>query len=177
MMKHLTTAAVLVLLPVLAFADEALSVNGAWIAKAPPGVKAHAGYLEIHNHGETERRLIAAKVSGYVGTMIHESRLKDGIASMHHLDEVVVAPGETITFKQHGLHLMLMGAEGSRQVGDTAPLTLIFSDGAEITVDMTVKDRKDMPVTASHDHSGTHDGHTGHKHHDSHKHHKGHKTQ
>lgn len=176
---RILTAVLIALISTTAWAGEKLMIKDAWIATAPPGVHAHAGYLEIHNHGDTPRTLIEVKVDGYDHAMLHESRVQDGVVSMHNLEKVVIPVGGAVLFKPHGKHLMLMGTPGTRTPGDASALTLVFADGTELSTELVVRDHSAMAKPKSHDHSAhihQSDRHTSHAHGQT-KHAEGHKTE
>jgi copper(I)-binding protein len=49
-------------------------------------------------------------------------------------DGVEIAPGETVTLKPGGLHIMLMKLTGPIKKGDAVPITLTFEKAGEITL-------------------------------------------
>ncbi|MEL6264846.1 MAG: copper chaperone PCu(A)C [Pseudomonadota bacterium] len=130
-----------------------LAVSDAWIALAPPNMRAHAGYFTLTNAGETAVLVTGVAAEGYVRAMLHESRMSDGVMSMVHLDAIEVAPGASVAFRPGGLHLMLMGPGGPQTEGASVPITLTLGDGTTLSVEAEIRRR-----------GGGHGGHATHGH-------------
>jgi len=120
--------------PVPAVAQPAseIMVQDAWIMKAPPAVKMHAGYLTLYNQGDAARALIAVTSPSFGNVEMHLSREVDGVASMQHVSQVEIAAGAVVTFRPGGLHLMLMAPRSSLSDTPEVVLQLTFDDGSEI---------------------------------------------
>lgn len=52
--------------------------------------------------------------------------------------EIDIPPGETVVLEPGGLHAMLMQLQRPMTKGDSFALTLIFSDGGEVSVDVPI---------------------------------------
>lgn len=100
------------------------------ILKSRPG----AAYLTIHNTGSASDRLlkITSPVAGEV--MIHESKMSDGVARMQMRHDLEIAPGNRVSFRPGGLHLMLMDLRISLRKGEALQLTLEFARAGKIAV-------------------------------------------
>ena len=120
-----------------AYAD-ALSVTDAWarasIGTATPGVV----YLTIHNTG-TGDTLTGLSTPAAATASLHESRTKDGVASMAPVSALVIAPGNTVKFAPGGYHVMLEGLTRALKAGDTFPLTLTFAHAGAVTTTVVVR--------------------------------------
>lgn len=136
-MKALVAAAALIL-PTFASAD-GIFVSNAWVPLTPPNVRTHAAYFTLANEGDTPRNLVGIEADGYAMAHLHKSMDMDGVAMMHAVDQISLAPGQQVAFAQGGLHVMLMSSMAPRADGDEISLTLIFADGEEIPVTATVK--------------------------------------
>ncbi|MEQ9555142.1 MAG: copper chaperone PCu(A)C [Rhodospirillales bacterium] len=128
----------------------------AWVPVAPPGVKAHAAYLVLMNHGGDLRAVAAVHSPQYASAAMHASQVKDGVNVMQHLAQVDLPAGSSVAFKPHGLHIMLMGPKKPLAPGDTVDLVLTLDDGSTVTVKAEVRKRG---ATAPMNH-----GHMGHDH-------------
>lgn len=113
-------------MPTAAAAD--LVIRDAWIPEAPPTARMLAGYLTLSNPGDGEVVVTGAE-SEFGRVEIHRSEQVDGVSRMRRQDAVEVAPGETVRFRQGGLHLMIMGFERAPAAGTEIPLALIDADG------------------------------------------------
>lgn len=145
MKKIVSTGALTVLLafagatmPALADADE-IVIDGAW-ARASIGMnRPGAAYMTIRNTGAEPVTLTGLSTPLAMMPAIHETRTSaEGVSSMTPTDEITIAPGESVALEPGGLHAMLMQLQEPMVEGETFPLTLIFEDGGEATVDVSI---------------------------------------
>lgn len=120
-------AAILLTLATASTAAADLDIRDAWIPEAPPTARMLAGYLTLFNSGDDEIVLTGAE-SDFGRVEIHRSEEVDGISRMRRQDAVEVAPGETLQFRQGGLHLMIMDFERVPTAGSGIPLVLIDAE-------------------------------------------------
>lgn len=71
-------------------------------------------------------------------TALHETRLEDGLMTMHHVGSVPVEAGETVSFSPGGLHVMIHGVEPLSE-GDTVAVELLFEKAGSVEVTATVR--------------------------------------
>jgi len=142
-MKHLILATLLTLSAPAAFACETftvgdLSIEHAWsratIGADRPGVF----YVEVTNAGTTDDALIGIVTPAAGMPMLHETVVKDGIASMPHAMSIPVPAGQTVQLAPGGYHGMLMGLTTALNEGDSFPVTLKFEKAGEVTVNVDV---------------------------------------
>lgn len=142
-------------LPVAPALASDLSVSDAWARPTPPGSRVGAGYVQIHNAGQSPRRLLSAE-SPLAGSMeVHTMAEEDGMMRMRKLaDGLEIPAGGHVELKPGAEHLMFFSPTQAFAEGETIPVTLIF-DGEE---------RLEVPFIVS-DRSGRmHGGHGGHAH-------------
>ena len=108
---------------------------------APPGVMAHAAYFTLTNTGETPRQLIGVTADGYRVAHIHRTEVKDDIATMSAVDVIEIVPGQSVSFAQGALHIMLMGPDAPLENGGTVNLTLEFANGETVPVKASITRR------------------------------------
>ena len=113
--------------------------------------QAGAAFLMIHNHTNSEDRLLAvySDLSPKVQLHTHEKGT-DGILKMRHVEEGFVIPaGGMHALKRGGDHIMFMGLKTPWHHGEIVELKLIFEKAGEITLQVMVDmERKDW----AHDH-------------------------
>ena len=73
--------------------------------------------------------LLAAFLIFYSSLVFATDMIKDGVASMHSLNELNVPAGESFAMVPGGIHVMLMKPSGIFIKGDTVELQLMFADG------------------------------------------------
>ena len=135
-----TFALAVTLLPFVANADDAnLMISDAWARPLPAVSKNGAAYITLMNHGSKSDRLISAKSSAAKMIEVHTHVHKDGVMSMQKVDGLEIAPGEVVTFKPGGLHLMLMGLEQEMKEGEAFTIELQFEKAGEMTIEVQVR--------------------------------------
>ena len=103
--------------------------------------------LEVHNAGDGADTITEALTPSAVEAELHRTTIENGRAEMNPVDEVEIAPGETIRFQPGGLHLMLVAPDPSVTVGGTFDLTLRFERSGDVTVPVSVVDLLDLVET------------------------------
>ena len=154
-LKSLLAAAALSVSALPALAEDAkLTIMDPYARASTPSSKSGAIFLEVMNAGPADR-LIGASTPAAGQTMLHTHKEDaNGVIKMIHVDEGFEVPaGGTLELKRGGKHVMLMGLTGPLEQGDTVPLTLIFEQAGEISVEVPV-DLKRKP--------GSHAGHGDH---------------
>lgn len=157
-MTRFALALLAALAPLAAHAHEyragAVTIGHPYIHAAPAAARSAAGYMTLQNQGDAPAVLVAVEAE-LPRSMIHDSVESDGVVSMQHVEDLTVAPGETVTFAPGGLHVMFMGIEEPLAIGDRLPATLVFADGARAEVEFVVEERPEAEDAA-------HDAHSGH---------------
>lgn len=115
-----------------------IQVGHIWARATAEGAKAASVYVPLLNQGKTEDKLISVSTPVATSTALHESRVKDGISSMHDITELPLPPGQPVALRPGGKHIMLMGMKQQLKEGDQFPLTLTFAQAGSVTVDVIV---------------------------------------
>lgn len=142
-MKQLLLAAALSLATSAAFACETVTVGDLTIEHAWSKVTIGAGrpgvfYVSIRNAGGTDDALVGISTPAAGMPMLHETVVKDGIASMPHAMSIPVPAGQGVQLAPGGYHGMLMGLTAALKEGDSFPVTLSFEKAGEVTVNVEV---------------------------------------
>lgn len=114
-------------------------IEKAW-ARASIGKKRpSAAYMTIHNKSTATIILKSVSTPIAMRSEIHRTTLSEsGTMSMGSAGEIKIAPKGAIALKPGGLHVMLMGLKSLMKEGETFPLTLLFSDGKNIVVNIPI---------------------------------------
>lgn len=143
-----------------------IMIEDAYARVSSPNAKTGAIFFEIENHGNADDRLIDVKSDVAARVELHTHKEGDnGVMQMLHVTEGFVIPAEGHhELKRGGDHVMLMGLHHGLKDGDTVPLTLIFEQAGEVSVEVSVDLNRQPQADAhgAHDHSD-HD-HSGHDH-------------
>ena len=95
--------------------------------------------MTIRNENDVEVTLTGLRTDLAMMSEIHRTTTNDqGVSSMAPAGEIVISAGETIELKPGGLHVMLMKLQQPMTEGESFPLTLVFSGGGEVTVDVPI---------------------------------------
>lgn len=139
----------------LVSADSKLHIMNAWINDAPPMLKHRAGYMVIHNMGDTDIVLESASSDAFETVEFHESLLDGDQVQMRQRKTIKVDAGKTVKFQPGGLHLMLLNKQKELKQGDAAGITLSLANGETIDVNLSVK-KADNTEVHNHDHHHHH---------------------
>jgi copper(I)-binding protein len=93
-----------------------------------------AAFMTLHNTGKTADRLVSVSTPVAKKAALHVMAMKNGVARMHRVDGIAVAPGKTVVLEPGGFHIMLMGLRYPVKKGFKVPLTLRFEKAGIITV-------------------------------------------
>ena len=124
--------------PALAGSEDVI-VENAW-SRASIGVnRPGAAYMTVRNTGEDAVTLTGLTTPLAAMPQIHETKTNaDGVSSMAPAGEITIEPGESVALEPGGLHAMFMKLQDPMIEGETFPLTLTFSDGGEVTVEVPI---------------------------------------
>jgi len=115
-----------------------LRIETPWMRALPGSVPA-GGYFILHNDGKAMVTLTGAQSPACGMLMLHLSENQGGMSSMRHVDNIDIAPGGVLEFKQGSYHLMCMQPGPAIKPGARVPVTLTFKDGAAVTADFPVR--------------------------------------
>lgn len=119
-------------------------VEQAWIPEIPPMISVTAGWMVVHNDGDTPRYLTGAFSPNAENIEIHQSVVVNDMARMVLQTELEIPPRGSLVFSNEtGYHLMLYKSRGMT-AGAHIPVTLTFKDGTALTADFTVLDRRTL---------------------------------
>lgn len=119
--------------------SEDVLVEGAWarasVGTSRPGV----AYMTLRNTGSDAVTLTGVKTPIAMMPEIHRTATNDqGISTMAPAGDITIAAGESVALKPGGLHAMLMRLQEPMTEGETFSLTLTFSDGGTVTVEVPI---------------------------------------
>lgn len=112
-------------------------MNNFWLQAAPPNAKVMAAYGTLINNTNDNIVLVDAYSPAFSMTMIHQTKIIDGVAKMIHQDEIVIKPHEKLVLKPGSYHIMLMQPQFQINKGDQIKINLIYKMGDQKTVQET----------------------------------------
>ena len=126
-MIRMTLAALAVLSPAAALAQDGLTIRDAYARSANP--RSGAVFMVVENHRGAECRLIGAASDAAEMVELHTHAEVDGVMKMQKVEGgLSIAAGAEHALARGGDHVMLMGLTAPLADGDTVALTLDFGD-------------------------------------------------
>ncbi|MBV9685998.1 MAG: copper chaperone PCu(A)C [Alphaproteobacteria bacterium] len=114
-----------------------LEVNNAW-ARATPG-KAETGAAYVTIQSPTADRLVSASSPVAKKAELHTMSMEGTVMKMRPIAGLDVPPGQPVSLKPGGEHIMLMGLNQALHEGQSFALTLDFEKAGPRTVTVTVE--------------------------------------
>lgn len=136
-----------------------LQISHPYAFETPPMALAGGGFLTITNTGDTADRLVAVRAD-FPKVEIHETVVTDGVGKMLPVDGIDIAPGQEVTLRPGGYHVMFMGLDDQLVEGETVPATLVFERAGEVAVEFTIEKRPAGEAMRGHGHMHGQDGMT-----------------
>jgi copper(I)-binding protein len=116
------------------FRGGAIEIETPW-ARASIGTKRPAAaYFTIRNLGSTTDRLMAVANPSAGMASIHRTTHDGGVIGMSLASPIEILPGETVTLKPGGLHVMMMKLSSPLRRGEKTELELTFERAGKIEV-------------------------------------------
>lgn len=165
----LTAAAALLAMP--AFACDGFEAHDAYARSSTSMSQSGAVFMMMHNHGDADCRLTAARSDVAQRVELHTHLTDDnGVMRMVEVEEGFALPaGGEHALARGGDHVMLMGLHDALEQGESLTLTLVFEDGSETELEVPV-DNQRMPASGSMGHGTMDHGSMDHGHEEEHSH-------
>ncbi|MDX2259756.1 MAG: copper chaperone PCu(A)C [Hyphomicrobiaceae bacterium] len=114
-------------------------IEDPWTRATPAGAKVAAGFMAIRNTGSEPDRLVGGTLASAARVEVHEMIVVDGIMKMSELDKgIEIKPGETVTLKPGGLHIMFLDLSAPVEKGPlVGSLTFEKAGSVEIEYDVS----------------------------------------
>jgi copper(I)-binding protein len=110
-----------------------------WARATPKGASSGAGYLTVTNTGTAPDRLTCAASDAAATCEIHSMTLDNGVMKMRPVEGgLEIKPGETVTLKPGGLHIMFVDLKHAFEPGKTVEATLQFDKAGPLKVELPV---------------------------------------
>lgn len=112
-----------------------LHITQPWARATPKGADNGAAYMTVTNTGNNAERLSCVSSDASAKCQIHEMTMANGVMKMRPVEGgLQIKPGETVTFKPGGYHVMLVDLKAPLQQGKTVEATLKVDAGATAQV-------------------------------------------
>ncbi|WAJ29596.1 copper chaperone PCu(A)C [Antarcticirhabdus aurantiaca] len=134
----------LCLCPALAAAHDyragSIAIDHPFARATLPGAAVGGAYMALRNDGTTADRLVAASTPAAERVEFHSMTMQGDVMRMTPIKAgIELPPGETVSVRPGGLHLMLVGLKAPLAQGTRVPMTLDFASGARVEVELAVE--------------------------------------
>lgn len=137
-----TLATVLFAAPALALEYNIgpLHIGHAWARATPKGAQVGGGYLSVTNNGKEVDRLVGGSTPFADKFELHEMSMDQGVMKMRPVSGgIEIKPGDTVTLKPGGYHVMFVGLKQPLKQGERVPATLDFAKAGAVKVEFVVE--------------------------------------
>ncbi len=118
-----------------------ITVEQGWARPTAQGLMS-AAYFDLVNATSSNDTLISAQSPASDNVQIHETyETEDGLMGMREQPSVNLARESTTSFKQGGLHIMIIQPKVDLVEGDSLSLTLTFSSGLELETKVPIRNQ------------------------------------
>jgi len=122
------------------FTAGSLKIGQPWSRATPNGAKVAGGYLTVTNTGSEPDTLTGGTFAEAGSVEIHSMSMEGGVMKMAPVESgLVVKPGETVTLKPGGYHLMFLGLKDPLKKGESVKGTLTFAKAGSVPVTFSVE--------------------------------------
>lgn len=116
-----------------------LQITQPWARATPKGAASGAAYLTVKNTGTKPARLHCVSSNAAAKCEIHEMSMDGGVMRMRPVaGGLEVKPGQTVTLKPGGFHMMLTGLKAPLQEGKMLEATMEGEGGATAQVEFPI---------------------------------------
>jgi copper(I)-binding protein len=117
-----------------------LHIGHPWSRATPKGAQVGGGYLTITNNGSTPDRLVGGSTSVAKEFELHSMTNENGVMKMRPVEGgLEIKPGQTVTLKPSGYHIMFVGLQKPLTEGERLAATLEFAKAGKVEVVFNVE--------------------------------------
>jgi hypothetical protein len=125
----------------IAYAEQDLAFEAAWVRALPPGMKMTAGFGLLRNDSAEAIELSGFTSPQFGDVSLHRTELVDGVSRMREVPSLNLAPGESLALEPGGYHLMLMMPVAPIALGERVTLDISADDGRLFRFELPVERR------------------------------------
>ncbi|WP_353571619.1 copper chaperone PCu(A)C [Candidatus Albibeggiatoa sp. nov. BB20] len=133
------------------YAEDVISIDGAWVRAVPPSSTVTAAYMKIHNLSDAAIDLIGGSTDAFKTVELHQTVFEGELAKMVKQEKITIPAQGATELKPGDYHIMLIDRQIDLNIGDSIELTLQFSDEISQTVSIEVK-QANVPMMHQHKH-------------------------
>jgi copper(I)-binding protein len=112
-----------------------LDISQPWARATPKGASTGGGYMTVTNTGNAPERLSCLSTDVAAQCQIHEMTMDNGVMKMRPVaGGLEIKPGQIVTLKPGGYHVMLLDLKQPLQQGKAVEVTFKDDKGATVKV-------------------------------------------
>jgi copper(I)-binding protein len=116
-----------------------IHISQPWSRATPKGATSGAGYMTLTNKGVAPDRVSCVSDDASGQCQIHSMTMEGGVMKMRPVESgLEIKPGESVTLKPGGYHMMFLALKHPLEQGATIKATLKFDHAGTIDVDYPV---------------------------------------
>jgi len=116
-----------------------IQISAPWARATPKGASSGAAYMTITNTGKTPDKVSCVSSDASAECQIHTMTMDNGVMMMRPVEGgLEIKPGETVTLKPSGFHVMLVNLKHPLEQGNTIKVSLKFEAAGTIDVDYPI---------------------------------------
>lgn len=116
-----------------------MHVTEPWARATPKGASSGAGYMTITNSGTAPDRLSCVSTDAAAQCQIHSMTMEGGVMKMRPVEGgLEVLPGQTVTLKPGGFHVMFVDLKHPLEKGKMVEATLKFEKAGTVKVEYPI---------------------------------------
>jgi len=116
-----------------------IQITAPWARATPKGASSGAAYMTITNTGKTPDKVSCVSSDASAECQIHTMTMDNGVMQMRPVEGgLEIKPGETVTLKPGGLHVMLVNLKHPLEQGNTVKATLKFDTAGSVDVEYPI---------------------------------------
>lgn len=116
-----------------------IHISQPWSRATPKGAASGAGYMTLTNKGTAPDRISCVSDDASAQCQIHTMTMENGVMKMRPVEGgLEIKPGESVTLKPGGNHMMFLSLRHPLEQGGTVKATLKFDHAGTIDVEYPV---------------------------------------
>ncbi len=117
----------------------AIHISQPWARATPKGASTAGAYMTVTNNGKTPDRVNCVSSDASAECQIHSMTMDNGVMVMRPVEGgLEIKPGETVTLKPGGFHMMLLNLKHPLEQGNSMKATLKFDNAGTVQVDYPI---------------------------------------
>jgi copper(I)-binding protein len=116
-----------------------IQITAPWARATPKRASSGAAYMTITNTGKTPDKVSCVSSDASAECQIHTMTMDNGVMQMRPVEGgLEIKPGETVTLKPGGFHMMLVSLKHPLEQGGTVKATLKFDTAGTVDVEYPI---------------------------------------